>query len=77
MQEIVISLVVLWRANSNKFAMRISTSAANFGLVRNSPARSIIFTVINEALGMKAKRRWAYCGGWCTAFSLVITADRG
>jgi hypothetical protein len=45
MQEIIISLVVLWGANSSKVATRISTSADNFGLVRNSPARPIIFTL--------------------------------
>ena len=39
----LLALWLLWRVNSGKIAMRISTSADNFGLVRNSPAR--IFTL--------------------------------
>jgi hypothetical protein len=42
------SLLAIWcycGQNLSKVAMRISTSADNFSLVRNSPARPIIFTL--------------------------------
>jgi hypothetical protein len=57
MQEIIISLVVLWRANSSRFAPQISTSAASFDSTRKQPRTSYnIYAVIPfyEALGIKA-----------------------
>ncbi len=54
------SLLTMWcrgRQNSSEVATRISTSADNFGLVRNSPARPIITylrrNLIPYALGTK------------------------
>jgi hypothetical protein len=39
----LLALWLLWRENLGKVATQICTSAANFGLVRNSPPRPIIY----------------------------------
>ena len=57
MQEMVISLVMLWQANSRKVCHADQYLGCQFGLVRNDPARTIFLSCnfIYNALGIKAK----------------------
>jgi hypothetical protein len=74
------SLLALWYCGGQiqvMFATRISTSADNFGLVRNNPARYLRCNFIYEALGIKAKCGWVYCSAWHATSSLVMTLIPG